>query len=320
MAISVNWGTKVIYVPQDYLTSLGGSLYELDVDQFRLDLKDLEDNEDGIPFPDTHRHNTEVSLSGTTYARSVEIINGYVVTFEAGGYQVSCVGANHNIGDVMTNTTGPSLIIGNAAGLIVTSGGSGLTPEQEIELTTAATEATGAHTEATGAHSEAAAAAIDAATAASEATGAHSEATTAATQATTAATQSTTAATQATAAAADAAIAATQSTNAAVDAATAATQSTAAAVDAATAATQSTAAAIDAATAATQSTAAATDAATAASEATDAAIDAALARKLASNKAVVSLDDLTVTIYDDDEVTPLVVFDISADKRQRTPQ
>jgi len=51
----------------------------------------------------------------------------------------------------------------------------------------------------------------------------------------------------------------------------------------------------------------------------DAADDAKAARQAALNRAVISLDDLTVTIYDDDLVTPLYVFDISADKRQRTP-
>jgi hypothetical protein len=132
--ISIDWGTKVISVPQSYLTPLGGDAYELDVDAFRLDLKDLEDDEEGMPFPDTHRHNTEVTLSGVTYARTVEIINGYVITFETGGYVVVCSGANHNIADVFTNLTGPSLVVNNAAGLIVT-GTSGLTAEESAALT-----------------------------------------------------------------------------------------------------------------------------------------------------------------------------------------
>lgn len=140
------------------------------------------------------------------------------------------------------------------------------------------------------------------------------------TQLETAATESTGAHTEAAAAAIDAATAATEATGAHTEATTAATQSTIAAI-------QSTAAAVDAATAATESTsantqatAAAASSATAASEATAAAIDASLARKLDSNKAIVSLDDLTVTVYDDDDVSILYVFDISADKRQRIPQ
>jgi hypothetical protein len=66
-------------------------------------------------------------------------------------------------------------------------------------------------------------------------------------------------------------------------------------------------------TAATQSTAAASSAATAASEAADAAADAALARKVTTNRATVldnGDDTETVTIYDDDDLTPLYVFTI----------
>ena len=50
-----------------------------------------------------------------------------------------------------------------------------------------------------------------------------------------------------------------------------------------------------------------------------AAAEAELTRKALVNKAVISSDDATVTIYDDDEVTPLYVFDISVDKRTRAP-
>jgi len=132
MAISINWATKVIYVPQSFLTPDGPSTYELDVNAFRLALKDIEDSPDGMSFPDTHRHSTESLLSGTIYARQFEIINGYTITFEDVGtpYTVRCVGANHNIGDVK-NVNQVSLIIGNSAGLIVSGGGGGgATPAQ----------------------------------------------------------------------------------------------------------------------------------------------------------------------------------------------
>lgn len=122
MAITINWATKVIAVPQADLTLVSGSLYELDVDVFRLALKDIEDSETGMNFPDTHTHNTESTVSGVVYARQFKIINGYTVTFEDGTYTVRCVGANHNIGDVK-NVNSVSLIIGNSAGLIVGTGG-----------------------------------------------------------------------------------------------------------------------------------------------------------------------------------------------------
>ncbi len=126
MAISINWQTQVIFVPQADLTLVGGTLYELDTDAFRLALKDLEDGEEGQPFPDTHRHNTEVSVAGTTFARSIEIINGYSVEFEDGQYTVRLVGSNNNLFDVENGILAQNqvqIIAGNSAGLIVGSGG-----------------------------------------------------------------------------------------------------------------------------------------------------------------------------------------------------
>jgi hypothetical protein len=140
MAITINWGTKVINVPQADLTPLGGVFYELDIDWFRLQLKNLEDSEEGMVMPDTHRHNTEVELSGVIYARFVEVINGYTVQFQDGQYVVTCVGANHNLADVKTPNQ-VSLIIGNAAGLIVAeTGTSGLTPGESEQLMKTALE------------------------------------------------------------------------------------------------------------------------------------------------------------------------------------
>lgn len=128
---TVDWATKVITVPQSFLTYISGSLYELDVDEFRLALKDIEDSEEGMTFLDMHRHNTEVTLSGVTYARTLEIINGYTLMLEDGQYSVRCVGANHNLGDVK-NVNQVSLIIGNSAGLIV--GGSGITQQDKADI------------------------------------------------------------------------------------------------------------------------------------------------------------------------------------------
>lgn len=128
MAVSINWATGVISIPQADLLPISGGLYEIDVNALRLELKAIEDSEEGVPFPDTHNHNTEVILSGVTYARTLEIINGYTVTFEDVGtpYTVRCVGANHNIGDVKT-VNQVSLLIGNSAGLITVPTGAGAT-------------------------------------------------------------------------------------------------------------------------------------------------------------------------------------------------
>lgn len=131
MPISINWETKVIFIPKADMSLVQTSPYEvreLDLDVFRLALKDLEDGEEGMIFDDTHRHNTEVLLGGVTYARSIEIINDYTVTFEDDQYAVNLVGANSNVGDVL-NLNQVSVRSANSAGLIsVDTGGGGGTP------------------------------------------------------------------------------------------------------------------------------------------------------------------------------------------------
>ena len=137
MAISIDWGTKIITVPKSYLTHVAGDLYEMDTDQFRLDLKNLEDSEEGMPFPDTHRHNTEVTVAGVTYARTIEIINGYSITFEDGNYAVRLVGSNNNIFDAengILNVNSVSIIPTNSAGLIVKTVGSGITEQDKLDI------------------------------------------------------------------------------------------------------------------------------------------------------------------------------------------
>ena len=114
---TVDWGTSVITVPLSYLTLISGSVYSLDTNQFRLDLKTLEAGTDGMPFLRTHKHNTTVTLSGITYARIFEIINGYTITFEVGNYAVILSGSNNNIIDAM-NFNGVTVLGNNSAGLI----------------------------------------------------------------------------------------------------------------------------------------------------------------------------------------------------------
>ena len=103
------------------MTDKGGGIYELNINTFRLKLKDLEDDEAGMPFLMTHRHNTEVTVAGITLPRVVEMINGYTVTFEDGQYAVNLVGANSNVADVV-NVNQVSIRPQNSAGLIVYSG------------------------------------------------------------------------------------------------------------------------------------------------------------------------------------------------------
>ena len=120
MAISVNWPTGVINIPRADLTLIQSSpteIRELDINWFRLTLKDLEDDPDGMPFPKTHKHNTEVEVGGLTLARVVEILPPYTITFEDGQYAVNLVGANSNIGD-RVNVNQVSIRSQNSAGMI----------------------------------------------------------------------------------------------------------------------------------------------------------------------------------------------------------
>lgn len=132
MAISINWPTGVIYVPKADLVLIQASpeIRGLNLNTFRLELKNLEDSIGGMGFTKTHDHNTEVALSGIVYARIIKIVAPYTVEFEDGQYTVSCTGANHNLADVKVPNQ-VSLIINNAAGLIAPTP---LTPAQDQRL------------------------------------------------------------------------------------------------------------------------------------------------------------------------------------------
>lgn len=124
--ITIDWGAKVIFVPKfvsALVQSSPSEVRQLDLDVFRLALKDLEDSDNGIVFPTTHNHNTTVTVGGVTLARVIEIINGYTVTFEDGQYAINLTGANSNVGDVV-NLNQVSVRVVNSAGLV--AGGDGI--------------------------------------------------------------------------------------------------------------------------------------------------------------------------------------------------
>jgi len=120
MAISVHWGTKVITVPQADLLQVQSTpieVYELNINDFRLALRDLEDDSAGIPFTDTHIYTAPLTVAGTTLARVVEILEPYTITFEPDlSYGVNVVGGNSNIPD-RTNPNNVSVRSDNSAGL-----------------------------------------------------------------------------------------------------------------------------------------------------------------------------------------------------------
>jgi hypothetical protein len=135
VAISIDWATGVISVPQADLTFESGTLYALDTDQFWADLKTLEASEIGIVFGDTHTRTAAVTIAGVTYAPGLIIIAPYTVTFEDGQYAVRLDGTNNNIFDEgVINRNQVSIIPTNSAGLQIVSTGSGLTPTEQTRL------------------------------------------------------------------------------------------------------------------------------------------------------------------------------------------
>jgi hypothetical protein len=122
MAITIDYITYVINVPQSDLTFDSGTLYRLDTNAFRLILKTIEASEEGIILSDTNIHNTEVIVSGVTYARALSIISPYSVEFEDLQYTCILEGSNNNIWDVSGGFLvqyQAQIIPTNAAGLIV---------------------------------------------------------------------------------------------------------------------------------------------------------------------------------------------------------
>jgi len=119
MAISVDFGASIIYVNKVdmvLIQSVPTEIYQLDMNGFRQDLKELEDDETGMAYTDTHSHNPPVTISGAVLARVVEILAPYTVTFEDGQYRVNVVGANTNIGERI-NVNQVSVSTSNSAGL-----------------------------------------------------------------------------------------------------------------------------------------------------------------------------------------------------------
>lgn len=135
MAISINWLTRVITVPRADMTLIQSTpteIRELNVNTFRLALKDIEDD-DGMPFQTTHTHYPEVTAGGVTLARVVILLPPYTVTFENGQYAVNLIGANSNISD-RTNVNYVSVRSANSAGLITVYSGSALSTDEHVQL------------------------------------------------------------------------------------------------------------------------------------------------------------------------------------------
>ena len=118
--ITINWGTKVITVPKtatDLVQSSPSEIRQMDLNAFRGQLNDLQDDPEGIVFDTTHTHNKAVAIGGVELARVIEMINNYTVTFEDGQYAINLIGANSNVAD-RVNVNQVSVRAANSAGLV----------------------------------------------------------------------------------------------------------------------------------------------------------------------------------------------------------
>ena len=85
-------------------------------------------------------HNTEVTVAGVTYARTLEMINGYSITLEDTGsaYTANFVGSNSNFFDIENSILNPTPLVtvqsNNSAGLQTVVSGSALLPGEATQL------------------------------------------------------------------------------------------------------------------------------------------------------------------------------------------
>lgn len=139
MAIAVDWPNKAITINQSDCTLVSGTFYTLDVSTVVWPaLIALEDDEDGIVWPDTLINTSPLTIAGTTLARGLEITNGYTVEFLPDAqWTVQLDAANSNIwsvGDGILVQNQVQVIPTNSAGLVVYQSGSGLTTPQADDL------------------------------------------------------------------------------------------------------------------------------------------------------------------------------------------
>ncbi len=132
MTITIDWGTKVISIPKVDMTQIQSvpiEIRELNAVTFHTTLRELEESEEGMAFPDTHMYTSPTSIGGADLVAVVELINDYTVTFEDGQYAVNLTGGNNNIGDKM-NLNQVSVRSSNSAGYVIVPVGSGLSDAQ----------------------------------------------------------------------------------------------------------------------------------------------------------------------------------------------
>lgn len=148
MALTIDPATKQFLVLQSDLSFVSGTFYTLDTDAVRTEAYQLLASENYIWMEDCYDHNAEYTILGVTYARKVEIINGYTIKLEDTGsaYTVSFVGSNNNMFDIETGILVPTALVtvvgNNSAGLIREPLNVPLTEAEVLEQVIVGNEAT----------------------------------------------------------------------------------------------------------------------------------------------------------------------------------
>lgn len=104
MAITIDYSNPpqyVIKIPRADMALVQASpeIRSLDLDQFRLQLADIQDNSPDVWSPTSFNHIAPITVSGVQLARVVEILDPYVIEFEDDLYNVNIVGGNSNVSD-----------------------------------------------------------------------------------------------------------------------------------------------------------------------------------------------------------------------------
>jgi len=135
MAYSVDYIQKIVTIPAADLAVISGNDYNLDMADFHKEIRRLEwVFNSGLWAIQILDHTiAKLNFAGADYAPFDEIINGYVVQFEAGIERVNLLGSNNNLVDILVYT-GVSVVPSNSAGLQVVATGSGVTAQDKIDI------------------------------------------------------------------------------------------------------------------------------------------------------------------------------------------
>ena len=128
MAVTLNHNTLVFSVPQSDLSLVSGSLYECDTNWLKQQMMAILAAAEGIEKEDSFIHFQEYTVVGITYARAIQVINGYSIEFTPDSqWSVRLAGSNNNFFDVENGIliqNQVQVIAQNSAGLVNQDAGS----------------------------------------------------------------------------------------------------------------------------------------------------------------------------------------------------